>query len=223
MKIKTFFILPAVAAILLFAASAAPASTYRIEDALKAYIDSSFSWAVTEVSSVVVRGDLPSLKPSRISIEKGFPGKTVFRLDYENGTTLYATANVKVLDWVVMSKRPFHKEHCFEKNELYLRLMDVTRIPKGAFRDIDDVADKTLKRSVAANMPLLDDMVSTSPMLKKGHKVVLVIESPHFTITTQGELKENSYIGNYVKTVNLSTRKVVAGILVSENTVKVKF
>lgn len=222
-KITTFFILPAIAAIVLFAVSIAPASTYRIEDMLKAYIDSSFSWAETEVGSVVVHGDIPNLRPSKITIEKGFPGKTIFRLEYENGATLHATANVRVLDWVVMSKRPFHKEHSFEKSELYLRLMDVSKIPTGAFRNIDDVAGKTLTRSVTANMPVIDNMVSGSPMLKKGHRVVIVVESPYFTITTQGELKENSYVGNHVKTVNISSKKIVTGILVSGNTVKVEF
>jgi flagella basal body P-ring formation protein FlgA len=80
-----------------------------------------------------------------------------------------------------------------------------------------------LARSIVANVPVVDTMVSDKSTVKRGHKVTLVIESPSFIITTLGEIKENSSVGSHVKAVNLASKKVISGILMDGNTVKVEF
>jgi flagella basal body P-ring formation protein FlgA len=66
-------------------------------------------------------------------------------------------------------------------------------------------------------------MVSDTAVVKRGHKVTLVIESPSFIITTLGEIKENSSVGSHVKVLNLASKKIISGTLTDENTVKVEF
>jgi flagella basal body P-ring formation protein FlgA len=47
------------------------------------------------------------------------------------------------------------------------------------------------------------------------------VESGNFKITAPGEIKANSSVGRAVKAVNLASKKIVTGLLIDENTVKV--
>jgi len=200
-----------------------PAASLNIEDVLKEYIKSHFPWAEIEIHDLIMSKEVPDELPVRIGVEKGLPGKTIFTMGFKNGTIVKATANVKAFDEVVFSGRAFRKGHHLQKEDFYVKLMDITRIPKSAVRNTDQVIGKTLTRSIVANVPILDNMVSDMPVIKRGCKVTLIVESPSFIITTLGEVKENAYVGGNVKAINPASKKVVSGLLVDENTVKVEF
>jgi flagella basal body P-ring formation protein FlgA len=197
-----------------------PLSPYAV---LKAHVKENYPWAEVEIDDLLLSDKLPDEQPLKIVTEKGPPGKTVFTMEFRNGKKVIATGNVKALDWTVMSGRAFRKGYYLQRNDIFAKLMDVTRIPKGSIRNTEQVIGKPLARSIVANVPVVDTMVSDRAIVKRGHKVTLVIESPSFIITTLGEIKENSSLGSYVKAVNLASKKVISGVLMDENTVKVDF
>jgi flagella basal body P-ring formation protein FlgA len=193
------------------------------EAVLKAHVKETYPWAEIEIDDLLLSNKLPDEQPLKIATEKGPPGKTVFTMEFKNGKKIIATANIKAFDWVVMSIRGFRKGYYLQKNDVFAKLMDVTRIPKGAIRNTEQVIGKPLTRSIVANAPVVDTMVSDTAVVKRGHKVTLVIESPSFIITTLGEIKENSSVGSHVKVLNLASKKIISGTLTDENTVKVEF
>ncbi len=217
-----FCLLPIILFFLLHPLSAI-ALSWNLETILKTYMKDNYPWAEIEMQNLMVTGKLPDEPPVRIDVEKGLPGKTVFAMEFRDGLELTASANVKAFDWIVMSGRAFRKGYNFKKDDVYVRLMDVTRIPKGAIKSPEQVIGKTLTRSIISNTPLVDNMVSDVPVVKRGRRVILFVESPSFIITTAGELKENGYVGSQIKVKNLASKKVISGLLMDENTVKVEF
>jgi|Deesub1362A_J573_1020465.scaffolds.fasta_scaffold00087_109 flagella basal body P-ring formation protein FlgA len=217
--IKRFFI---IAAIILLP-SVAAAVKWNPEDVLRLYLKDNYPWEEIEFSALKASAELPNELPERIVLEKGPPGRTVFLLKFRNGRKVTVTTYVKAFDRVVMSRRPFRKGHHIERDDVYMTLMDVMRIPKGAVKDQEAVVGRVLARSVVANMPIVESMVRETPLVKKGRKVVLLVESSNFSIEMMGELKENGYIGSYVRAVNPVSKKVITGLLVDENTVRVRF
>ncbi len=186
------------------------------------YLKSNYPWEKIELSDFSINGRLPD-PPVNINIEKGPPGKTVFRMEFRNGEFVSGTTNIRVFEDVVFSKRSLKKGHCLQREDLYEKTIEIVRIQTGAVNNIDNVIGKTLTRSIIANVPIMDYMLASTPMLKKGRKVNLVIESPSFIITTLGELKENAYVGETVKVVNTESKKIINGLLVDESTVRVSF
>ena len=199
------------------------ALAWNPEDVLKAYLKENYPWAEIEIDDLSISDKLPDEQPLKIVVEKGPLGKTVFTMEFKNDVKVTATCDVKAFDWIVMSGRALRKGHYLEKDDIFTKLMDVTRIPKGTIRDTEEVMGKPLARSIVANVPFVDTMVSNTSAVKRGHKVTLVIESPSFIITALGEIKENSSVGKYVKVVNLASKKIISGVLMDENTVKVEF
>ncbi len=203
--------------------SSAIALTWNPKDVFLNYLRSTYSWERIEISEFSINGRLPDELPVKISLEKGPPGKTVFKMEFRNGEIVSGTTNVRVFEEVIFSKKALKKGRCLQREDLYKKTVEIKRIPTGAVNNIDSVVGKTLTRSIIADVPIMDYMLASTPILKKGHKVNLIIESPSFIITTLGELKENAYVGETVRVVNTASKKVISGLLVDESTVRVGF
>lgn len=208
---------------LLLTSPSAIAQLWSPEAGLKAYLKDNYPWTEIEIHDLIIAREIPDGQPVKIGVDKGPPGKTVFVIEFKNGVKITATAYVKAFDWIVMSGRAFRKGYCLQKDDVFGKLIDVTRIPKGAIKSPEQVVGKPLTRSIIANIPLVDNMVTDTPAVKKGRRLILLVESPSFIITAIGEIKENGHIGSQVKAVALASKKVISGLLVDENTIKVEF
>ncbi|MBI5741916.1 MAG: flagellar basal body P-ring formation protein FlgA [Nitrospirae bacterium] len=199
-----------------------PAYSWEPEDALRNFLEKNYPWERIDVSNVSFAGNVPDKAPDLIIVEKGPVGKGVFVLVFDGDQKVIAKADVRVLDVVVKSKRPFSRGYVLQDDDLYLSEMDINRMPKGAVRDHETVIGKPLKRSVPADAVIVDNMVDKTQAVKKGRKVVLLISGTGFSITAAGEIREKGYVGTQVKAMNLSSKKEVRGVLVDENTIRVE-
>lgn len=213
----------AASVILVLLSSLALAGLSGPAELLRQYLKDNYPWEEIELKDLRLSGEYPGTAPEVIVVEKAPPGRTVFRLRFEDGSTMKATARVSAFDRVVKTRRPFRKGHNLGRADVYETLMDVRRIPRGALKSFRSVVGKKLTRSVIANMPVVDRMVSDSAVVKRGQKVVLVLRSEGFKIEVTGEMKSNSRVGSYVKAVNPVSKKVITGLLVDESTVEVEF
>jgi flagella basal body P-ring formation protein FlgA len=157
-----------------------------------------------------------------IAVEKGPLGKGVFSFIYDCARKVTVKADVRALDLIVKSKRSFKKGYVFQGDDVYLTEMDISKMPKSAVNDLEAIIGKPLKRSVLADMVIVEDMIETTQTVKKGKKIILLISAQGFSITAAGEIKEKGYVGTQVKAMNLSSKKEVRGVLIDENTVKVE-
>lgn len=206
----------------LFSVNYCIADTYDLNGILKSYLKKNFPWTEIEISDLTANAEISGL-PERILIQQPPPGKTVFLLELKNGSKIKAAAHVKAYDWVVMSSKSMRKGDYLQQTDVYLTLLNVTKIPRGAINRVDNAIGKHLTRSINANMPVVDIMLNEHTLVKKGQMVFLVIESPGFTIRTTGEIRGNAYVGGKAKVINFASKKVISGVLIDENTVKVEF
>jgi len=204
-------------------AVSAPTASWSPESTLHSYILQHYPWAETDISDLQLSATPPSYAPSSIIVEKAPPGRACFRLEFKGGTSVMATAFIKVFDHVVMSRSAFPGGYVLKQDDVYSTLMESGRIPRGAIRMEDQAVGKPLYRSIVPNMPLTSSLVSETPLVKRGRKVVICIDSPAFSIKTEGELARDAAVGDYVQTVNLMSKKVITGLLVDENTVRVEY
>ena len=198
-------------------------SSWDPADVLKSYIMEHYPWSRVEISDVRLNHEAPPDSPVGITIDKNPPGKTTFSLAFQKSGSVSGSATVKAYDRVVMSRGPFNKGYTLKQDDVYTTQMETGRIPKGAIRDEDLLINRQLARSLVPNMPITDAMVSLAPVVKRGRKIMLLAGADGFAIKTIGELKHDATIGDYVKAINLASKKVVSGVLVDENTVRVEF
>lgn len=190
---------------------------------LKDFLLENYPWTDVEIYNLTLNKDMPDENPEKIDIIKPPPGKSIFVFEFRGDKRVEVTANVKIFEQVVMSRRSLPKGYTVQEKDVYVIQMDATKLPQGYISDRDFVIGKRLSRSILANRPIVESMINDSVVVKKGQRVLVVAQSPNLKITTVGEILENASIGSYVKVMNTSTRKVIRGILVEEGLVRVEF
>jgi flagella basal body P-ring formation protein FlgA len=190
---------------------------------LRAHLKAHYPWAEVELSELQASAELPKEMPTSVAVEKTPPGRSAFRLDFRAHRSIVITAMVRTFDRIFMSRNAFRKDYLLKQEDIYPALIESGRVPKGALREEERIVGKPLVRSVVPNAVITDQMVSETPIVKRGRKVMLSIESSGFSIRTAGETKQDAAIGSYVRTENLMSRKMVTGLLVDENTVRVEY
>ena len=171
-----------------------------------------------------VFGEVSSTEPpEKIYLISGPLGRSIFSLVFKSGEKVILQANIRALDWVVTSRWPLKKSQIIQKEDVYLALMDVRRMPKDALTRLESAWGKSMNQSLGANMPIIESTMGDIPLIKKGQRITLVASAPGLKITTPGEARQDGFHGQSLKVVNLSSKRDVRGIPLDENHVSVEF
>lgn len=212
---------------LLLVAAAGPGAAESAKpspaEALRSFILDRRPWSDVEIRNLSLDEEPPSGAPRRIVVRQGLPGRTVFEMEYAPGRIVTASADVLAYGDIVVTARPLLRNRVLTEDDVCIARREIGRIPPGAARETDAVVGKVLTRSVGANLPVVSRYLAGSTLVKRGRRVTLLVQSGGLRIATLGETRENAYVEDVVKAVNLSSKKTVTGILVDENTVRVDF
>lgn len=196
---------------------------WNLQLLLKEYIQENYPWHSVDINNLTFDKSPYEERPEKIIVVKPPPGKSIFILEFKGGKKIEATANIRAFEQVVFSKRSLAKGSIIQDKDLYITLMDVTKLPQGYINSIESASGKILSRSIIANRPLTESMLVDSEVIKKGQRVLIMASSDNLRITTIGETMENASVGSYVKVLNIATKKVIKGLLIDEGIVKVEF
>jgi len=198
------------------------AEQQNIEDMLKNYLLDNYPWKRIEIKNVKTDSRIPMDTPTEIKTIKGPLGNATFVLEFKDAEKALVDANVVAFDEVIKSKRAVKKGQILREDDVYVDVVDVTKV-LGGVRNIKEIVGKPLRRSIVVNAVITEDMIEKNIVVNKDTKVMLIVESQGFVITAVGKLKEKGYVGMPVRVINLSSKKEVLGELINENTVKVEF
>jgi flagella basal body P-ring formation protein FlgA len=211
-----------IASFILLSSSSATSASWNTEETLETFLMDNYPWENIEVRNVKVIGTLHSDPPERIIVEKGPLGKAVFSFVSGDERKTIVKAHVQAFGNVVKSKRPLRRKHVMEGEDIYLAKVDIRKIPNGSMSDPEKIVGKSLKRSIAANIPIQENMVQMSRVVGRGMRVNIIVSSNGLNIRATGRTNEKGYVGQPVRVMNLSSKKIISGILVDEKTVKVE-
>jgi flagella basal body P-ring formation protein FlgA len=198
-------------------------STWEPREIVKTYLKAHYPWPEIEILDITGSDDLPKVPPETVRLITGPLGRTVFSFGFRSGEKVIVQAQVRALDWVVATRRPLKQGQLIEKDDIYLSLIDVRRMPKDALCRLEGAWGKVVRRSMEINMPVAENVLGDVPVIKKGQRVTLIISGPGLKITTQGEAREDGHSGRQMKVVNLFSKRDLRGVPVDENSVQVIF
>jgi flagella basal body P-ring formation protein FlgA len=190
---------------------------------IKEYVEENYPWNSVNITNITFDKGIPDERPEKINVIKPPPGRSIFIFEFKDGKKIEVSANIRVFEKIVFSRRSLPKGSILEDKDVYITLMDATKLPQGYISSLENAVGKRLTRSILANRPLLESMIGESLVVKKGQRVSVMASSNNLRITTIGELAENAQVGSYVKVLNISTKKIIKGILIDESLVKVEF
>jgi flagellar basal body P-ring formation protein FlgA len=136
---------------------------------------------------------------------------------------LRVRVRVEIQGFVVAARTGLRRHQEIGENDVYLIKKNLSLLPPDVVTDLKNAVGKRLTLSVNGQEALRSSMVETPPLVKKGDRVILVIDHSYFKITTFGEVKEDGRRGEWIKLVNISSKKEVHGRVVDAHTVQVEF
>ncbi|MFQ5580908.1 MAG: flagellar basal body P-ring formation chaperone FlgA [Nitrospiria bacterium] len=154
-------------------------------------------------------------------------GRVLFVLSIEEDGrepgSIWITADVEKSQEIIVASRHLKRHHIIHPSDLDIRSIFVTRQRNHYLSQPEKLIGKRLTRSTRKGVPIRADLIEETPMILRGDRVMLLLESRGLRIMTLGKAKEDGFPGKIIGIQNLDSKKVVYGKVVEPGVVKVSF
>jgi len=132
-------------------------------------------------------------------------------------------AQLEIYADVVIARSYLKRHQVVSERDVQLTHKNITLYPPDFLMDLEEVLGRRMTIAVNGQEVLRKSMVEVPPLVKKGDRVILLIENPFFKITASGETQEEGREGERIKVVNISSKKEVYGLVIDGRTVQIDF
>ena len=161
--------------------------------------------------------------PERFYQGGNMPFSLILLADGEKVQEARINARLEIYADVVAAKNYLPRHQIVEDKDVQVINKNITMQPPDVVTDLKDVLGKRTTLSINNQETLRKSMVEVPPLVKKGDRVILLVERDHFRITAQGEVKEDGREGDRIRVVNTSSKREVYGRVLDSQTVQVDF
>ena len=100
---------------------------------------------------------------------------------------------------------------------------DITRIPHRYLTDLDQVEGQVLKQSVQGQTIVNQSALRAADIVKRGQSVALVARTSKLNVRMRGEALADASKNERVRVKNLSSSRIVEGVVLSGQVVLVDY
>lgn len=174
-----------------------------------------------------------SRAPGEIRTELSTRSATPFRGRVAITVALYAgevlvkravvSPYVEIADRVLVAKRPLGRGHVVTEDDLVLSSRDRADSPADAARDLSALVGLRTKRGIGGDQVVRNGDFEAVPIVERGDRVVLVLIDGPLMIQAAGLAKETGASGEWIRVVNLDSKRELTGRVDGEGRVHVAF
>lgn len=135
--------------------------------------------------------------------------------------TLYVPVHVEVRGEVVVLAHAQPRGTVLAASQLRLESHDVGGLSAGYLIDLDEARDMVLRRALQAGAVLTPQMVEPPRLVRRGQRVQLLAENESVAVRVEGEALADGARGDHIRVRNLSSQRVVEGVVLSHGVVGV--
>jgi flagella basal body P-ring formation protein FlgA len=143
------------------------------------------------------------------------------RCTAEPGWSLFLPVRIEILTDVVVLAAPAARGAPLAREQLRLDRRDVAPLTSGYLTRIEDAQAKLLRRAIPVGTILTASLVEQPNLVERGQRVQVIATAAGFSISTYAEALADAAEGERVKVRNLSSRKVVEGVVDAEGRVRI--
>lgn len=131
--------------------------------------------------------------------------------------------HVAMPDRVLVATRSLARGHVLSPADLVLVERDRSTSPRDVLRAPREVVGLRVKRSLPADQILRAQDVEPVPVVERGDRVTLVLQRGALMIQATGKAQETGGIGDWIRVVNLDSKREISGRVDQEGRVHVAF
>ena len=150
---------------------------------------------------------------SRITARVRCPGASPWRL--------FVPVSVSVRKPLVVAAVPLERGKVLAAGDVILASREVGAAPAGYLTTLESAIGQVLRRNVPAGTVLAPGLLDAPVLVERGRQVTLEARSGGIVVQMAGIAKADGTLGETIPVENLSSRKVLQGIVRSEKSVEV--
>jgi flagella basal body P-ring formation protein FlgA len=135
--------------------------------------------------------------------------------------SLYLPATITLYLTVYQASRPLPREHIISDQDIEAVKQPSSTLGRGYFTNKADLLGKTTRQAIRQDQVLNPGLIKSSSWVKRGEQVELIAQTENFSVSVQGEALSNGSEGEQVRVKNLSSGRVVEGIVTRRGVVRV--
>jgi flagella basal body P-ring formation protein FlgA len=135
--------------------------------------------------------------------------------------TVYVQAEIKVFKQTVVAAKPLGAGHVLEANDIKLTTVDISQFRRGFVKSKQDVLGQQLKYPLAMGAVISPSALKSMKVVARGQVITLLAKAGTMEVRMSGKALASAALGQRVKVKNLSSKRVVEGIVESPGVVKV--
>jgi len=130
---------------------------------------------------------------------------------------------VRVLETAIVPVRDLRRGQTLGPEDVRVAKIDAARMRGNFVRTIDVAIGKRLKSSVRDGQPLRESQIEVVPVVDRGDRVMLVIDRGGLRVQAIGRAQESGAAGQWIRVLNVDSRREVSGRVDPEGKVHVAF
>lgn len=132
----------------------------------------------------------------------------IFRIDGNVVKNMSVRGNIEALAHVVISAGPLKKGEILRPQHLNTAMMDISSLDNAGMA-VEDFVGKKLTRSLRAGSPVLLSMVEALPIVQRGERVKIVVNSGSLHVTATGLAHSDGIMHQMIRVQNISSNKMI--------------
>ncbi len=159
-----------------------------------------FTLPTGELTHEVIPSNPGILNSSRISI--------IFRVDDKVVKNMSVLGKIEALAPVIVSTGSLKRGDILQPQNLTKVVMDIDSINDPGF-NLQSFVGKKLNRSLRAGAPVLLSMVESLPIIQRGERVKIVINSGALHLTATGLARSDGSLDQMIRVQNINSNKII--------------
>ena len=135
--------------------------------------------------------------------------------------TLYVPVQIEVHGEVVVLAHAQPRGTVLTASQVRLEAHDVGTLSAGYLIDLDEARGMVLRRALQSGTVLTPQMVEPPRLVQRGQRVQLLAENESVAVRVEGEALADGARGDRVRVRNLSSQRIVDGVVLSHGVVGV--
>ena len=135
--------------------------------------------------------------------------------------TVYVPAKVKVFRPVVVASRPLAANQIITKSDIKIESLDIGRLHQGYINNPQQIIGQQLKYPLSMGKVINPNSLKLQKIVQRGELIMLVASVGNMEVRMSGKALSDGTLGQRVRVKNLSSKRVVEGVVEGPGIIKV--
>ncbi len=151
------------------------------------------------------------------------PGRTILGVSCATGKpwTIYVTANIELFAQVLVSNKTIMRGQTLESDDIQFDTRKLSTLRTGYFTSIEPLQGMQVTRTIGVGRVINASLLRPRYLVTRGQQVTLVATMSGVDVRMKGKALANATSNKRVKVKNVSSGRIVEGLVVGEGIVKI--